>query len=53
MLVIRIQTTSDTNDFEKVYANLDATVLINPSKFEAKHAIVAEKDTIILIGVIK
>ena len=50
MLVIHIKTTSDTNDFEKIYADLDATVLTNPSKSEAKHAIIAEKDTIILIG---
>ena len=50
MLVVHIKSTNDTEDFEKVYSDLNATILINPSKSILKHAIIEEKETIIFIG---
>lgn len=50
MLVVHIKSTNDTEDFEKVYYDLNATILINPSKSILKHAIIEEKETIIFIG---
>lgn len=50
MLVVHIKSTNDTEDFEKVYYDLNATILINPSKSILKDAIIKEKETIIFIG---
>lgn len=53
MLIIHIKTTKDTEDFSSIYVDLsifEPTILINPSKSEAKKAIINEKDTIVLIG---
>lgn len=50
MLVIHIISTEDTTQFSNIYQNLDARVLINPSSSEARHVIIEELDTIILIG---
>ena len=50
MIVIHIKSTIDTEDFEKLYKDLDATVLINPSKSQMKRAIKKEKDCVMIIG---
>ena len=53
MLIIHMITKDDTRDFSHIYEELDVfepTILINPSKSEAKKAIMTEDDTIVLIG---
>ena len=50
MLVVHIKSTDDTEDFEKIYSDLNATILINPSKSVLKRAIIEETNTIIFIG---
>lgn len=50
MLVIHIISTDDTQDFAKIYYNLDARICINPSKSVIKRELIREKDCVILIG---
>lgn len=53
MLIIHMITQDDTRDFSHIYEELavfEPTILINPSKSEAKKAIMTEDDTIVLIG---
>lgn len=50
MLVIHIISTEDTSNFSNIYANLDATVLINPTHIKARRYIAKETGPIILIG---
>lgn len=50
MLIIHIISTSDTNDFSRIYEGLDATVLINPNRAECRRAIMAETGQIVFIG---
>ena len=50
MLVIHIISTEDTNDFSRIYAGLDATILINPTASACRRAIINETEQIVLIG---
>lgn len=53
MLIIHIISKDDTKEFSSIYNDLEdfePTVLINPSKSEAKKAIINEKDIVVLIG---
>lgn len=50
MLVIHIISTNDTQDFAKIYYNLDARICINPSKSTLKEELKREKECIVLIG---
>lgn len=50
MLVIHIISLNDTEQFANIYNNIEANILVNPSKKIAKKAIIEEKDCIILIG---
>ena len=50
MLVIHIISTEDTNDFSRIYAGLDATILINPTASACRRAIIDETERIVLIG---
>ncbi len=50
MLVIHIISRDDTRDFDVLYRHLDARVMINPSRGEARRAIMDESDTVMLIG---
>lgn len=50
MLVIHIISKDDTKDFSRIYNDLGATVLINPSTSIARKAIVDESDIVVLIG---
>ena len=54
MLIIHIITQEDTRDFSRIYEGLerhhDVQILINPLKGEARHAMMTEQDTIVLIG---
>lgn len=52
MLVIHVISTEDTKIFKTLYTAIgdDCKVLINPSKKDAKRAIIEEKDCVMLIG---
>ena len=50
MLVIHIISRDDTRDFDVLYRHLDARVMFNPSRGEARRAIMDEPDTVMLIG---
>lgn len=50
MLVIHIISRDDTRDFDVLYRHLDVRVMINPSRGEARRAIMDESDTVMLIG---
>lgn len=50
MLVIHVISTEDTKMFKCLYTGIDAKVLVNPSKKDAKRAIIEEKDCVMFIG---
>ncbi len=50
MLIIHIISLVDTEQFSSIYKDIDANILINPSKKVAKKAIIEEKECIVLIG---
>ena len=50
MLVIHVISTEDTKMFKCLYTGIDAKVLVNPSKKDAKRAIIEEKNCVMLIG---
>lgn len=50
MLVIHVISTEDTKMFKCLYTEIDAKVLVNPSKKDVKRAIIEEKDCVMLIG---
>lgn len=54
MLIIHIISQEDTRDFSRIYEGFEEQpnirILINPSKGEARRAMMDEKDTIVLIG---
>lgn len=50
MLVIHVISTEDTKMFKCLYTGIDAKVLVNPTKKDAKRAIIEEKDCVMFIG---
>lgn len=50
MLIIHIISLLDTEQFSSIYKDIDANILINPSKKVAKKSIIEEKECIVLIG---
>ena len=54
MLIIHIISQEDTRDFSRIYEGIErhheTQILINPSKGEARRAMMDEQDTIVLIG---
>ena len=50
MLVIHVISTEDTKMFKCLYTEIDAKVLVHPSKKDGKRAIIEEKDCVMLIG---